>query len=153
MESFKSKIRERFYPELYNQFNRVVKQKVMDDWMNENSVDEERILEFHSKTLCNLYHISWNPYDVTEDGESLEEKIKIYTEHTKEEFDDVITNYPYEILGYVAAKHLDEVLSPSKVFVLTPGTNNIEDPYTFQFQPKYSEILIEWLGVKRMFKY
>lgn len=152
MENFKNKLRERFYSNLNNYFTEAVKRKVMDDWMNTHSIDEERILEFHTKTILNLYNITWNPMDCGEEGESLEEKIKIYTGYSKEEFNDVIEKYPYEILGYVAAKHLDELQFPNNIFVLTPGVNHIENPYIFQFQPKYAEILIEWLGVKKMFK-
>jgi hypothetical protein len=147
MEKFKIKIKEHFKDALRTKFNQSVRRKVIDDWMNRNDIDKERVDEFLTRVVLYLYNVVWNPYDCSEEAESQEEKVQLQIEYMKENYGDVIDKYPLEVLYYIGGVNVCGQIFKDKIF-----EQPYQNPYDGRFTDKYEDILVSQLGVKRMFK-
>lgn len=147
MEDFKTKLKMKFKDVMRTQFNQSVRKKVIDDLMSRIGVDRDRVNEFLTMVVLYLYNVTWDPADCSDEAESLEEKIQLQIAAVKEKYGDVIDKYPLEILYYIGGMNICEQIFKDKIF-----EQPYQNPYNGKFHPEYERILIEDLGVKRMFK-
>lgn len=148
MEDFKAKLKMKFKDVMRTQFNQSVRRKVIDDWIERNGTDKERILGFLDNVILNLYNLVWDPTDCSEEAESHDEKIQLQIDSVKEKYGDVIDKYPLEILYYVGGVNVAGQIFKDKIFE-QPYMN----PYFGRFTEKFENILLNQLGVKKMFKW
>ena len=146
MEKLKLNIKEKLKDAMRSRFNSTVRKKVIDDWIERNGTDKERILGFIDSVILNLYNIVWCPIDTSEEAESYEEKIVMQIDHIREQYGDILDKYPLEILYYVGCVNISGQIFKDKIF-----EQPYQNPYEGRFTTKYEAILVDWLGVKTMF--
>lgn len=147
MEKLKLNIKEKFKDAMRSRFNSSVRKRVIDDWIERNGTDRERILGFLDNVILNLYNLVWDPTDCSEEAESYEEKMVMQIDHIRERYGDVIDKYPLEVLYYVGCVNVAGQIFKDKIF-----EQPYQNPYEGRFATKYEDILVDWLGVERMFK-
>lgn len=148
MDNLKLNVKEKFKDAMKSRFNSSVRKKVIDDWIERNGIDKERILGFLDNVILNLYNIVWDPTDCSEEAENEEEKILMQIDHIREQYGDVIDKYPLEIIYYVGCVNVAGQIFKDKMF-----ERPYQNPYEGHFTTKYEDILMNWLGVKTMFKW
>jgi hypothetical protein len=146
MEKFKLKLKENIKDSMRLRFKSTVRKKVIDDWIERNGIDKDRILGFLDNVILNLYNIVWCPTDTSEEAESYEEKMVMQIDHIREQYGDVLDKYPLEILYYVGCVNMAGQIFKDKIF-----EQLFQNPYNGRFATKYEDILVDWLGVKTMF--
>jgi len=147
MEKLKLNYKEKFKDAMRSCFNSTIRRKVINDWIERNGTDRERILDFLDNVILNLYNLVWDPTDCSEEAESYEEKMVMQIDHIRERYGDVIDKYPLEVLYYVGCVNVANQIFKDKIF-----EQPYQNPYEGRFTTKYEDILVDWLGVKTMFK-
>ena len=122
MEKLKLDIKEKFKDAMRSRFNSSVRKRVIDDWIERNGTDRERILGFLDNVILNLYNLVWDPTDCSEEAESYEEKMVMQIDHIRERYGDVIDKYPLEVLYYVGCVNVAGQIH-QQIFQLAVGAD------------------------------
>jgi hypothetical protein len=147
MKNLKINLKDKFKDAMRTKFNQSVRKKVIDTWIERNELDKERITEFLDRVIVDLFNVTWNPYDCSDPAESQDEKVAMQIEYIKELYGDVIDKYPLEVLYYVGCVNVVDQIFKERIF-----EQPYQNPYDGKFHTEYERILIQDLGVKRLFK-
>lgn len=129
---------------VHTKFRKSVRHYVIDKWIEHNHVDKELVLKFLDDVELRVHKTIWNPYDLTDEGESLEEQRQINISKCKKEYKDVIDKCPIEVLCYIGVANIDELFNKT-IF------DTIQDPYDARFTPEYERILINSFDMIKLF--
>lgn len=113
-----------------------------------------KIPNFLDDVVLYLWEYTFNPYDVANEYETEQDAYDDHIRHLMSAYGDIIKTVPLEVLYMIGYKNaINCIYLVEQIFDkdLLYNFDNEKEAYTGKFHPKMEKLLIEDLGIQRMF--
>lgn len=114
----------------------------------------DKIPHFLDDVVLYLWEYTFNPYDVANEYETEQDAYDDHIRHLMSAYGDIIKTVPLEVLYMIGYKNaINCIYLVEQIFDkdLLYNFDNEKEAYTGKFHPRMEKLLIEDLGIQRMF--
>lgn len=114
----------------------------------------DKIPHFLDDVVLYLWEYTFNPYDVANEYETEQDAYDDHIRYLMSAYGDIIKTVPLEVLYMIGYKNATNcIYLVEQIFDkdLLYNFDNEKEAYTGKFHPKMEKLLIEDLGIQRMF--